>query len=495
MASRYAGTVRAPELPAEAEWIGPRLSLRALRGKMVLLDFWTYCCINCMHVIPNLHELERRHPNELVVIGVHSAKFPAEQITANIAEAVARLEIPHPVVNDANHAIWDAYAVSAWPTMMLIDPLGRVIGKQAGEFDLDAMDAFISEAIAEFDATGAIDRQPLDLHSEPPPETTLLRYPAKVLASAATDRLYIADTGHHRIVVSTLDGAVVSVIGSGERGMSDGAADIATFNAPHGLALSPDGTQLAVCDTRNHAIRLIDLGPGEVKTVAGTGAQTWERDAGPARSTALASPWDLAWRDDGIWIAMAGLHQIWKLDLSTGEIGPAAGTGAESIHDGTLDEATFAQPSGIAISGDAFYIADSETSAVRRIDPGADRVSRIVGRGLFHFGDLDARGDSVRLQHPLGISAGREGDRTLYLADSYNNKIKALDPVNRSVVTLFGSGDAGHEDGPAAFASFHEPGGLSYTAGKLYIADTNNHAIRSCDLETRSVTTLEVRSE
>jgi hypothetical protein len=192
---------------------------------------------------------------------------------------------------------------------------------------------------------------------------------------------------------------------------------------------------------------------------------------------------------------MAGLHQIWKLDLSTGEIGPAAGTGAESIHDGTLDEATFAQPSGIAISGDAFYIADSETSAVRRIDPGADRVSRIVGRGLFHFGDLDARGDSVRLQHPLGISAGREGDRTLYLADSYNNKIKALDPVNRSVVTLFGSGDAGHEDGPAAFASFHEPGGLSYTAGKLYIADTNNHAIRSCDLETRSVTTLEVRSE
>jgi DNA-binding beta-propeller fold protein YncE len=461
-----------------------------LRGKLILLDFWTYCCINCMHVAPNLRELERRHPDELVVIGVHSAKFPAEQITANIAEAVARLEIAHPVVNDASHIIWDAYAVSAWPTLMLIDPHGRVIAKQAGEFDLEAMDAFISEAIAEFDAAGAIDRRPLDLHLNPPVDGTVLRYPAKVLASAEHDRLFIADTGHHRIVITTLSGTIVSMIGSGDRGMDDGPGRSATFNAPHGLALSPDGARLAVCDTRNHAIRLIDLASGSVETVAGTGAQTWERESGPAGSTALASPWDLAWRDDGIWIAMAGLHQIWKLDLQQGTIGPIAGTGAESIHDGTLDEATFAQPSGIAGASEAFYIADSETSAVRRVDPAADRVSRIVGRGLFHFGDLDARGDSVRLQHPLGIASGRAGDRTLYIADSYNHKIKALDPVTRSVVTLFGSGDAGDEDGPAPYASFYEPGGLSHTDGKLYIADTNNHAIRICDLDDQTVSTL-----
>ena len=492
MASRYAGTVRAPEFPPGSDWIGPRQRLRDLRGKIVLLDFWTYCCINCMHVVPNLHELERRHPDELVVIGVHSAKFPAEQITANIAQAVSRLEIPHPVINDANHVVWDAYAVNAWPSLMLIDPHGRVIGTQSGEFDLETLDAFISAAIAEFDAEGSIDRPPVDLHVDPMPDTSFLRYPAKVFASDESDRLYIADSGHHRIVVTTLAGELVRVIGNGERGFTDGSASEAAFNAPHGMALSPDRTHLAVCDTRNHAIRVVSLETGDVRTVAGTGRQGWDRERGAALATSLASPWDLVWRDDGIWIAMAGWHQIWKLDLDAGVIAPVAGTGAESIHDGTLDESTFAQPSGTTWSGDAFYVADSETSAVRRIDPVADRVSRIVGRGLFHFGDIDARGDSVRLQHPLGITHGRNGDRTLYLADSYNNKIKALDPVNRAVTTLFGNGDAGSDDGLAMDASFREPGGLSYRDGKLYVADTNNHAIRVCDLDTFEVNTLQI---
>ncbi|MCC6705717.1 MAG: redoxin domain-containing protein [Thermomicrobiales bacterium] len=492
MASRYAGTVRAPEFPPDAEWIGPRLRLRDLRGKLTLLDFWTYCCINCMHVVPNLHELERRHPDELVVIGVHSPKFPAERETANIAHAVARLGIPHPVINDADHTVWSDYAVNAWPTIMLIDPHGRVIGTQAGEFELDALDAFITAAITEFDSAGAIDRRPLDLHIEPPPDTGFLRYPAKVLASDATNRLYIADSGHHRIIVTTLDGEVVSVIGSGMQGMEDGPTDRATFNAPHGLTLSPDGKQLAVCDTRNHAIRLVDLADGNVSTVAGTGEQGWDRESGPARSTPLASPWDIVWREDGLWITMAGWHQIWKLDLTAGYIAPVAGTGAESIHDGTLAEATFAQPSGISFSEGAFFIADSETSAVRRIDPAADRVTRIVGRGLFHFGDIDARGDSARLQHPLGITAGRPGDRTLYLADSYNHKIKALDPVTRSVITLFGNGDPGADDGPAAQATFYEPGGLSYLNGRIYVADTNNGKVRVCDLESMAVRTLPI---
>jgi sugar lactone lactonase YvrE len=214
---------------------------------------------------------------------------------------------------------------------------------------------------------------------------------------------------------------------------------------------------------------------------------------GPALETGLASPWDLTWQEDGIWIAMAGWHQIWRLDPMAGMIQPVAGTGAESIHDGPLAEATFAQPSGITSVNGAFYIADSETSAIRRIDPAPDRVQRLVGRGLFHFGDIDARGDSVRLQHPLGITAGRDGDRTIYLADTYNNKIKSLNPVNRSVITIFGTGDAGTDDGDADEASFWEPGGLSLAGSAIYVADTNNHAIRVCDLEERRVRTLPVR--
>ncbi len=492
MANRFAGTVRAPDFPPDAEWIGSPLSLSDLRGKVVVLDFWTYCCINCMHIVPNLHALEQRHPDDLVVIGVHSAKFPAEMQTENIAAAVARLGIHHPVVNDADHTIWDAYAVNAWPTLMVLDPHGRVIGKHSGEFELEAMDAFLSDAIAEFDAEGAIDRRPLDLNLPEHPDTGALRFPGKVLADETGQRLFIADTGHHRIVITDLDGKVERVIGSGEAGLLDGPANSAKFNYPQGMALSPDRSTLAGAETGNHAIRLIDLASGNVTTAAGTGAQGWDREGGPALDIDLASPWDLTWQEDGIWIAMAGWHQIWRLDPGTGTIEPVAGTGAESIHDGPLSEATFAQSSGITAVNGAFYIADSETSAIRRVDPAADRVQRIVGRGLFHFGDIDARGDSVRLQHPLGVTAGRDGDRTIYLADTYNNKLKSLNPVTRSVITIFGTGDAGQDDGDADEATFWEPGGLSLAGNRLYIADTNNHLIRVCDLDTRSVRTLPI---
>jgi DNA-binding beta-propeller fold protein YncE len=368
--------------------------------------------------------------------------------------------------------------------------MGRVIGKHSGEFELETLDAFLSEAIAEFDAEGAIDRRPLDLPLPELPNTGVLRFPGKVLADEAENRLFIADTGHHRLVITDLDGTVQRIIGSGEAGLIDGPAGTARFNQPQGMSLSPDGSMLAVAETGNHAIRLVDLATGAVSTIAGTGRQGWEREGGPALAVDLASPWDLLWREDGIWIAMAGWHQIWRLDPEAGAIAPVAGTGAESIHDGPLAEATFAQPSGITNVNGVFYIADSETSAIRSIDPAADRVQRLVGRGLFHFGDIDARGDSVRLQHPLGVTAGRDGDRTIYLADSYNNKIKELHPVNRSVITIFGTGDAGSDDGAADEAAFWEPGGLSLAGNRLYVADTNNHAIRICDLESRAVRTL-----
>ncbi len=439
-----------------------------------------------------MRELEHEFADELVVIGVHSAKFPAEKVSANLRAAVQRLELHHPVVNDADFAVWQGYAVRAWPTLMFVDPLGRVFGKHEGEFPLEPVRDLLTDAIARFDREGQIDRRPLPLAPLPEP-TGPLRYPSKVLADADRGRLFVADTGHHRVLVTDLNGRVTGVLGAGEAGLEDGPAEAARFRAPQGLALDSTGQILYVADTENHAIRAVDLADGRVGTIAGTGEQTYQRRGGPARETALSSPWDLALIGEQLWIAMAGTHQLWALDIPAGRVEPAAGTGAESIHDGPLAEATFAQPSGLTELDGVLYVADSETSAIRRVDPAADRVRRLIGRGLFDFGDADGTGDQARLQHVLGVSVIREnGGGAVYVADAYNHRIKRLDPATRTIVSRFGSGEPGMEDGVGSQARFWEPGGLSVAGRRIYVADTNNHAIRVCDLEDEMVTTIEV---
>ena len=440
-----------------------------------------------------MRELEREFARELVVVGVHSAKFPAEKESANLRAAVQRLELHHPVVNDADFAVWQQYAVRAWPTLMFVDPRGYVFGKHEGEFPLAPVRELIADAVARFDAEGLVDRAPLPLTPLPPGGGTL-RFPGKVLADAASGRLFVADSGHNRVLVCDLDGRMSMAVGDGEPGLVDGLAAAARFDHPQGMALSADGGTLYVADEENHAIRAVDLGAGAVSTVAGTGAQGYDRaSGGPGTATALSSPWDLTLVGDRLWIAMAGAHQLWTLDLATGRVAVAAGTGAESIHDGPLVEATFAQPSGLTALDGLLYVADSETSAVRRVDPTADRVRRLVGRGLFDFGDADGTGDQVRLQHPLGVEAVQEdGAVAVYIADTYNGKIKRLDPATRRVETRF----AGPANAAAATtARFWEPSGLSLAGRRLYVADTNDHAIRVIDLDTGAVETLAMTEE
>ncbi len=288
------------------------------------------------------------------------------------------------------------------------------------------------------------------------------------------------------------DGRVERTFGSGQPGLLDGPAESARFFNPQGLAVSPDGATLYVADTGNHTLRAIDVQTGQVRTVAGTGERGGsDVGGGVGLETALASPWDLAWSGDRLWIANAGSHQLWSFDPATGQLAIAAGTGVESIHDGPLAQATFAQPSGLAELGGIVYVADPETSAIRQVDPAADRVRRLVGRGLFEFGDIDARADSVRLQHPLGVAAVEErGQPVVYVADSYNNKIKRLDPATRQVDTVAGTGAHGLTDGELLDAGLWEPGGLSILGRHIYIADTNNHAIRVANLDTGTIDTI-----
>jgi DNA-binding beta-propeller fold protein YncE len=439
-----------------------------------------------------LRELEREFSQELVVIGVHSAKFAAEMVSANLRAAVQRLEVHHPVINDGEHQVWEEYAVRAWPTLMFVDPQGRVFAKHEGEFPLEPMRAALAGIIAQYDAAGLLDRRPLTLDPLPPGGGTL-RFPGKVLADEASDRLFIADSGHNRILVADLAGQVRAVIGDGEPGFVDGSAEQARFDHPQGLAFDPGTETLFVADEANHAIRAVDLAGGQVATVAGTGEQGYDRlGDGPGREVPLSSPWDLAVVGQRLWIAMAGTHQLWALDLTTGCVSVAAGTGAESIHDGPLREATFAQPSGLSASDGTIYVADSESSSIRSIDPGNDQVRRLVGRGLFDFGDIDGVAGQARLQHPLGVAATTEaGEPVVFVADTYNDKLKRLDPVTRRVRSWAG-GEAGHEDGDLTAARFWEPSGLSLAGRRLYVADTNNHAVRLIDLDGGSVRTLEI---
>lgn len=497
--------IRVPPMPERLEWLntsGP-LEWRDLRGKFVLLDFWTYCCINCMHILPELKKLERAHANYLVVIGVHSAKFETEKDSRNIAEAILRYNIEHPVINDADMVLWSRFGVSAWPTLILIDPEGFVIWGTSGETTFERLDQVLKAALPHYRARGVVDETPLRFDLEAyRTAPTPLRFPGKVLADEATGRLFIADSNHHRIVVATFQGELEQVIGSGSAGQADGEFSSAEFNQPQGLAL--DGQVLYIADTENHLLRKADLEARRVTTVAGVGRQARQPPVfRPAASlkTPLNSPWDLWIAGRHLYIAMAGFHQIWRMHLDRNTIQPYAGNGREDIVDGPLlperpyqlGAASFAQPSGLAGDGQWLYVADSEGSSIRAVplDP-RRQVRTVVGTAhlpaarLFTFGDIDGPAGKARLQHPLGV-AWYQGK--LFVADTYNNKIKVIDPDTGTVATLVGSGKPGRTDDPPAF---DEPAGISAAAGRLFVADTNNHAIRVVRLADRTVSTLTI---
>ncbi len=455
-----------------------------------------------MHIIPQLRKLEKKYEKELAIIGVHSAKFETEKETQCVRQAVLRHKIEHPVVNDKGFVIWKNYGVNAWPTLVVINPVGKIIAVQPGEVPYEILEQFIGNVVEEFDKEKLIDRTPLKLKLEKDKmPQTVLAFPGKVLADEKGGRLFISDTNNNRIVIASLsDGTVQEVIGSGAEGFADGTFETATLNHPQGVAL--DGDALYIADRENHSIRKADLKKRTVETIAGTGRQAREWNvSGKATAVALNSPWDLLVIRDAhkalCYIAMAGFHQLWALDLNTQHVRPYAGSGREALMDGLLGDAALAQPSGITTDGQALYFADSESSSVRSADLNPNgRVRTIAGPGfnsLFEFGDEDGVGDKVRFQHPVGIVAEKpfRHDGALYVADTYNNKIKRVDPKTRAVTTFAGTGKPGYKDGDTA--QFSEPGGVSVANGKLYIADTNNSLIRVADLKTKRVSTLELK--
>jgi DNA-binding beta-propeller fold protein YncE len=437
--------------------------------------------------MPDLEKLEKKYANQLVIIGVHSSKYENEKETDNIRRVIVRYDIAHPVYNDADFAVWRAYNINAWPTRVLIDPAGYIVGYVPGEGNYEPIDQAINNLAAEFRARGELNEQPLRLPLERASVGDLpLAFPGKVIADEKSSRLFIADSSHNRIVVASLQGTLVEAIGTGQAAAVDGPAAAASFYRPQGMAL--DGDSLYVADTENHLIRRVDLKSHSVETIAGTGRRArGPSKTGPACNIDLNSPWDLQLVGRSLYIAMAGPHQIWKLDLDQKVVGVFAGDGHEGRRDGLLTGARFAQPSGITSDGKVLYTADSEANVIREIDPGKGEVRTLAGANLFEFGDRDGYADEVRLQHPLGVLWF---NNKILIADTYNHKIKELDPSKRTVRTLLGNGKPGQKDGGSS--TFFEPAGLSIANGKLYVADTNNHAIRVVDLITKETTTLRI---
>ncbi|MFH8513898.1 NHL domain-containing thioredoxin family protein [Streptomyces gelaticus] len=470
--------VRAPELVGKGGWLNTgdqQYTLADLRGRIVVLDFWTFCCVNCLHVLDELRELEEKHRDTLVIIGVHSPKFVHEAEHRAVVDAVERYEVHHPVLDDPELATWKQYAVRAWPTLVVIDPEGYVVAQHAGEGHAHAIEKLVEELEAEHTAKGTL-RRGDGPYVAPEPVATHLRFPGKGLLLPDGGFL-VSDTTRHRLVEIEADGETVRRhLGTGERGFGDGGPDEARFSEPQGLAVLPDG-RIAVADTVNHAIRALDLDTGAMATLAGTGRQWWQGSptSGPAREVDLSSPWDVAWFAGRLWIAMAGVHQLWTYDPATGTVEVAAGTTNEGLVDGPAAEAWFAQPSGLATSadGERLWVADSETSALRYIerDGGGFAVRTAVGTGLFDFGHRDGAAGQALFQHPLGVAALPDG--SVAVCDTYNHALRRYDPRSGEVTTLA--------------TDLREPSDAVLVDGDLVVVESARHRLTRLRLPEEAV--------
>ena len=456
--------IHAPELSGAAAWLNTAapLALKDLRGQVVILDFWTSCCINCMHVLPILRDLEERHRSDpLVVIGVHAAKFDAEKDSARILAAMRRYGVSHPVAVDSGQRLWSQYAVRSWPTLVIIRPDGTLAAVAPGEPDPVVLEGFVQQLLAEARAAGTLVEKPARPEAQAAAEIQqALNYPGKIAQGGG--KIFVSDSGHHRVLVLDAKGFVIDAIGSGLRGRREGSFESCALDDPQGLAFQ-NGT-LYIADARAHLVLRADMAERTVARLAGTGAlgrgPLVERT--PALETALRSPWDVAPRGPELYVALAGSHQVAL--VQDGFVEPIAGDGREAQLDGPGLQASLAQPSGLSLQGDVLYIADSESSGVRILDLRSRKLYSLAGGpGLFDFGDKTGPVEPGMLQHPLAVAATPSAG--LLVADTYNDKLKRFSPDGLRLESFFEGG-------------LGQPAGLCVLPdGDVLVADTNHHRL------------------
>lgn len=499
-----------------------------LHGRISVLDFFTYCCINCMHILPDLEALEALHPpcdGEVLVVGVHSAKFENERLSENILAAVKRYGIQHPVVNDPKAKMWMALGISCWPTLLVLGPSGEPLFVLVGEGHRERLQLYVDVAIKHFSDSGTLKSSspvPMAPSEHLQATNSILRFPGKVAVHPGG--LIVSDSGHHRLLITDHQGNVKHVVGSGEAGHQDGNFSSSKFTNPQGTVyLHPN--IIFVADTGNHLIRKVDISAEEVTTIAGTGEKGTDHEGGNTGTTqAISSPWDVCLTrtldrskeepENLLLVAMAGTHQIWGVFLTDGKwlkgsfyekgtVVRLAGSGAEENRNTSYPaRAGFAQPSGLTCCAlpdkTELFIADSESSAIRKFDLKDGSVKAVVGGArdpldLFAYGDVDGSGVEAKLQHPIGVTSVGQ---TVYVADSYNSKIKAVQPSGKTyTVSTISTTDSTDNVDQNQKRGLNEPAGLcaAPNGSCLYVADTNNHAIKVLSLTDNSLRELPVR--
>lgn len=444
---------KAPELIGDT-WLqtsNSRLGIADFRGRFLLLDFWTLCCVNCHHVLAELRPIEKKFAEVLTVVGVHSPKFEHEKLPESVLAAISRHEIEHPVLNDPNMTTWKAYGVRAWPTLVLVDPLGEIVATYSGEGHSHAIEALLTKLVPKYEQSGNLSRGK-GFYQAIPKTDEFLMQPGKITAIPPRYRellgggdLLVSNSGGHDLVAihSSNPNQPLLRIGSGRRGSRDGSFDEAAFAEPYGAKFLDEdmalktGFDLIVADTANHLIRAINLESKTITKIAGTGNQWMQKDEteGPALQTNISTPWDVEVIDGQLLIAMAGEHRIWKYDFATKSLGIFAGTTNEGLVDGPLLEAWFAQPSALAKAVNktsGLWVIDAETSALRLIE--GDKIVSVIGKGLFDFGHVDGPSSTALLQHPLGVIEAPDG--SVLIADTYNRAIRKFSPATNQVATI-----------------------------------------------------------
>lgn len=470
--------VVAPELPDTLQWVnaGEPPTLAALHGRVVLLHFWTFDSVNCANALADLRFLETKYHDGLSVIGVHTPKYDYQRQSGPVLKAVNRCHIRHPVANDPDYSLWRSYNVQSWPSFAVVDAEGRFVRLFVGEGRREEADALVGQLL---DEAAANDQRVYEssIATVRPEPRMPLQFPGKVLATPTS--IWIADSGNNRILECDHSGRIQRQIGSGNPGFVDGRSREAGFNNPQGLELVHD--VLYVADTGNHSIRRVGLQSGEVATVAGTGTLGHDLpgEGQDPKQTRMSAPVDLAAYEDKLYVAVSGQHQIWKLDLGRGRISVLAGNGRLGLADGDGIDASFAQPSAMALFGPSLIVVDAASSAVRSINLPDRRVSTLVGAGPYEFGDANGKRDVARLQNPLGIAVDPRG--LAFVADSYNGKVKALNLRTGELRAL------------NLPYHLHEPAGISMAANALWVANTNAHEVVRIDLSTGQIRRLAIQ--
>ncbi len=484
---------------ANSGWLNVSVPLKTsdLEDRIILLDFWTYACVNCMHMIPEIKKLEEEFGSKLTVIGVHSGKFDNEKDIEGIRNAIVKYDISHPVINDSKFNIWNSFKVKSWPTLILIGPNGRIKDTYVGEGTSQKIREDITSLIKKYRYSLNRDSLPIVLEKDKI-VGHVLSFPSKLeyvkdfesIGIAKTPAILIANSGKNTIVVSSLSGDILLEIGSGKKGLADGTIGSASFNNPHGLLYK--NNILYVADTGNHTLRKIDLKKNEVSTIIGSGIRGQIlSDSKTVKEVDLASPWDLEFFPDknNIIIANSGTHQLLKYDIIKETIAPFAGDGVEDIIDGSYPKNSLAQPSAVNIFSGKLYFLDSETSSLRVAEKNGS-VKTLVGSGLFEFGHKNGSAKEALMQHPVGLAVDDTG---IYIADTHNSVIRKYDASQSSLSDYSGSGKKNDDVGSnLKNVSYNEPEDIISVLDKFYVADTNNNRILVVNRNNGAVSVLDV---